>query len=111
MLLQGHSKLDAFPKAAQPCLHTEKYINNLLLQKQISFKDGHIVFNRAFQQNFQYLNPLYNESKQQTIRIARKLDQYPNILGEFNYKLEKDFNSKKLMFLDQYLFNSSFDAV
>ena len=72
----------------------EKTRNNLLLQKQISFKDGHIVFNKAFQQNFQYLNPLYNESKQQTIRIARKLYQYPNILGEFNYKFEKDFNSK-----------------
>ena len=72
----------------------EKTRNNLLLQKQISFKDGHIVFNRAFQQNFKYLNPLYNESRKQTIRIAKKLEQFPNILGEFNFKLEKDVNNK-----------------
>ena len=81
----------------------EKTGNNLLLQKQISFKDGHIFFNRVFQQNFQYLNPLYNESKQQTIRIAKKLEPFPNILGELNYKLEKNVNNKKLVFLDQYL--------
>ena len=28
----------------------EKTRNNLLLQKQLSFQDGHIIFNRAFQQ-------------------------------------------------------------
>ena len=35
--------------------------------------------------------------------IAQKLLNYPSILGEFNFKFEKDFNTKKLMFLDQYL--------
>ena len=77
--------------------------NNLLLQKQITYKEGHIVFNRTFQQNFKFLNPLLNESKQQTIRIAKKLEQYPSILAEYNFKLEKDVNNKKLVFLDQYL--------
>ena len=86
----------------------EKTRNNLLLQKQITFKDGHIVFNRAFQQNFKFLNPLLNESKQQTIRIAKKLEQFPNILAEFNFKLEKDVNNKKLVFLDQYLKKMTF---
>ena len=81
----------------------EKTRNNLLLQKQITYKKGHIVFNRAFQQNFKFLNPLLNESKQQTIRIAKKLEQYPSILAEYNLKLEKDVNNKKLVFLDQYL--------
>ena len=58
----------------------EKTRNKFLLQKQLSFQNGHIVFNRAFQQEFQYLNPLYHESKQQTFRIANKLlnfFQYP----------------------------------
>ena len=73
------------------------------MQKQITYKKGHIVFNRAFQQNFKFLNPLLNESKQQTIRIAKKLEQYPSILAEYNFKLEKDVNNKKLVFLDQYL--------
>ena len=42
-------------------------------------------------------------SKQQTYRIAKKLEQYPCILAESNFKLEKDINNKKLVFLDQYL--------
>ena len=67
------------------------------------YKDGHVVFNRTFQQNFKFLNPLQNESKHQTIRIAKKLEQYPSILAEYNFKLEKDVNNKKLVFLDQYL--------
>ena len=58
----------------------EKTRNNLLLQKQLSFESGHIVFNRAFQQEFQWLNPLYHESKQQTLRIANKLTNFPSIL-------------------------------
>merc|ERR1712082_168235 len=29
--------------------------------------------------------------------------RYPNILAEYNFKLEKDVNNKKLVFLDQYL--------
>ena len=73
------------------------------MQKQLSFENGHIVFNRAFQQEFQCLNPLYHESKQQTIRIANKLTNFPSILQEFNYKFEKDMNTGKLMFLDDYL--------
>ena len=76
----------------------EKTRNNLLLQKQLSFQNGHIVFNRAFQQEFQYLNPLYHESKQQTFRIANKLSNFPNILHKFDYKFEKDMNTGKLMF-------------
>ena len=78
----------------------EKTRNNLLLQKQLSFKNGHIVFNRAFQQEFQWLNPLYHESQQQTLRIANKLTNFPSILQEFDYKFEKDMNTGKLMFLD-----------
>ena len=31
------------------------------------------------------------------------MEQYPNILGEFNFKLEKDVTNKKLVFFDQYL--------
>ena len=81
----------------------EKTRNNLLLQKQIRYKDGHVIFNRTFQQYFKYLNPLQYESKHQTLRIAKKLEQYPNILAEYNFKLEKDVNNKKLVFLDQYL--------
>ena len=81
----------------------EKTRNNLLLQKQLSFKDGHIIFNRPFKQEFQYLNPLYHESKQQTFRIANKLTNFPNILKEFDYKFEKDMNTGKLMFLEDYL--------
>ena len=81
----------------------EKTRNNLLLQKQHSFPDGHIIFNRAFQQEFQYLNPLYQESKQQTFRIVNKLINFPNILQEFDYKFEKDMNTGKLMFLEDYL--------
>ena len=60
----------------------EKTRNNLLLQKQLSFKNGHIIFNRAFQQEFQWLNPLYHESKQQTSRIANKLMNFSSILQE-----------------------------
>ena len=81
----------------------EKTRNNLLLQQQLYFEDGHIIFKRTFQPEFQILNPLYFESQQQTHRIAQKLTKYPNILKEFNFKFEKDFNTKKLMFLDQYL--------
>ena len=33
----------------------------------------------------------------------KKLEQYPKILAKFNFKLEKDVNNKKLVFLDQYL--------
>ena len=84
----------------------EKTQNNLLLQKQLLFKDGHIIFNRAFQQEFQWLNPLYHESKQQTSRIANKLTNFPSILQEFNYKFEKDMKKGKLMFLDDYLNNN-----
>ena len=40
--------------------------------------------------------------KQKTVRIAKKLEQYPSILAEFNFKLEKCVNNKKLLFLDQY---------
>ena len=81
----------------------EKTRNNLLLQQQLYFEDGHIIFKRTFQPEFQILNPLYFESQQQSHRIAQKLTKYPNILKEFNFKFEKDFNTKKLMFLDQYL--------
>ena len=88
----------------------EKTRNNLLLQKQLSFKNGHIVFNRAFQQEFQWLNPLYYESQQQTLRIANKLTNFPNILQEFNYKFEKDMNTGKLMFLDDYLKSNDIKA-
>ena len=73
------------------------------MQQQLSFKDGHIIFKHAFQSNFKILNPLFYDSQKQNIRIAKKLLNYPNILGEFNFKFEKDFNTKKLMFLDQYL--------
>ena len=73
------------------------------MQKQIRYKDGHVVFNRTFQQYFKYLNPLQYESKHQTLRITKKLEQYPNILAEYNFKLEKDVNNKELVFLDQYL--------
>ena len=76
----------------------EKTRNNLLLQQQLSFKDGHIIFRHAFQSNFKILNPLFNESQKQTIRIAQKLLNYPSILGEFKFKFEKDFNTKKLIF-------------
>ena len=48
----------------------EKTRNNLLLQQQLSFKDGHIIVRNAFQSNFKILNPLFNESQKQTIRIA-----------------------------------------
>ena len=71
----------------------------MLLQKQITYKEGHVVFNRTFQQNFKFLNPLLNESKQQTIRIAKKLEQYQSILAEYNFKLEKDVKNKKIVFL------------
>ena len=63
----------------------EKTRNDLLLLKQLSFKNGHTIFNRAFQHEFQWLNPLYHESKQQTSRIPNKLMNFPNILQEFNY--------------------------
>ena len=58
----------------------EKTRNNLLLQQQLSFKDGHIVFRHAFQSNFKILNPLFKESQKQTIRIAQKLLNYPQHL-------------------------------
>ena len=64
----------------------EKTHNNLLLQQQLSFKDGHIIFSHAFQPNFKILNPLFKESQKQTIRIAQKLLNYPSILGELNFK-------------------------
>ena len=38
------------------------------------------------------------------------MEQYPNILGEFNFKLEKDVNNKKLVFLDQYLKENKISA-
>ena len=81
----------------------EKTRNNLLLQKQIRYKEGHVVFTRTFQQCFKYLSSLQYESKHQTLRIAKKLEQFPNILAEYNFKLEKDVNNKKLVFLDQYV--------
>ena len=35
--------------------------------------------------------------------IATKLTNFPNILQEFDYKFEKDLNTGKLMFLEDYL--------
>ena len=67
----------------------EKTRNNLLLQKQLSFKDGHIIFNRAFQQEFKWLNPLYHESKQQTSRIATKSTNFPIFYKSLTVNLKK----------------------
>ena len=57
-------------------------------------------FSRAFKSQFKLLNPLLKESKVHTKRITNKLVDYPNILVEFDFIFEKDFNTKKLMFLD-----------
>ena len=41
----------------------EKTRNNLLLQQQLSFKDGHIIFKCAFQSNCKIFNPFFYEYK------------------------------------------------
>ena len=38
------------------------------------------------------------------------MEQYPSILGEFNFKLEKDVHNKKFVFLDQYLKENKISA-
>ena len=81
----------------------EKSRNNLLLEKQISFQSNRIEFRRTFKQNYQFLNTFENESKHQSIRIAKKITNYQNILDELDYKLETDIRSKKLCFLSDYL--------
>ena len=60
----------------------EKNKNNLLLQQQLSFDNGHIVFKRAFKPQLKVLSPLLKESQIQTIQIANKL-------AEFDFKFEK----------------------
>ena len=47
----------------------EKTRNNLLLEKQISFKSNKIAFKPTFKRNFKYLNTLELESKCQSVRI------------------------------------------
>ena len=81
----------------------EKTRNNLLLEKQITFKSNKIEFRRTFKRNFKYLNTLELESKHQSVRIAKRITNYTNILNEIDYKLETDIWSGKLYFLSDYL--------
>ena len=43
------------------------------------------------------------ESRRQSIRIAKRITSYKNILNEIDYKLETDIQSGKLYFLPDYL--------
>ena len=81
----------------------EKTRNNLLLEKQITFKSNKIEFRQTFKRNFKYLNTLELESKHQSVRIAKRITNYTNILNEIDYKLETDIRSEKLYFLSDYL--------
>ena len=81
----------------------EKSRNNLLLEKQISFKSNKIEFRQTFKRNYRYLNTLEMESKRQSDRIAKIITGYKNILNEIDYKLETDIRSGKLFFLPEYL--------
>ena len=54
----------------------EKSRNNLLLEKQISFKSNKIEFRRTFKRNYKYLNTLEMESRRQSIRIAKRITNY-----------------------------------
>ena len=76
----------------------EKSRNNLLLEKQISFKSNKIEFRRTFKRNYKYLNTLEMESKRQSDKIAKRITGYKNILNEIDYKLETDIQSGKLYF-------------
>ena len=76
----------------------EKSRNNLLLEKQISFQSNKIEFRQTFKRNYKYLNTLEKESRSQTIRIAKRITNYKNVLDELDYKLESDIRSKKLYF-------------
>ena len=81
----------------------EKTRNNLLLEKQISFKSNKIEFRRTFKRNYRYLNTLEIESKLQSERIAKRITSYKNISNEIDYKFETDIRSGKLFFLPDYL--------
>ena len=76
----------------------EKSRNNLLLEKQILFKSNKIEFRQTFKRNYKYLNTLEMESKHQSIRIAKRITNYENILNEIDYKLETDIRLEKLYF-------------
>ena len=76
----------------------EKSRINLLLEKQISFQSNKIEFRRMFKQIYKYLNTFEKESKNQTIRIAKRITNYQNILDELDYRMESDIRSKKLYF-------------
>ena len=81
----------------------EKTRNNLLLDKQITFKSDKIEFRRTFKRNYRYLNTLEKESKHQSERIAKRISGYKNIANEIDYKFETDIRSGKLFFLPDYL--------
>lgn len=81
----------------------EKSRNNLILEKQISSKSNKIKFRRTFKRNYKYLNTLRMESRRQSIRIAKTITNYKNILNEIDYKLKSDIRSGKLYFLPDYL--------
>ena len=81
----------------------EKSRNNLLLEKQISFKSNKIEFRCIFKRNYKYLNTMEWESKRQSDRIAKRIAGYKNILNEIDYKLETDIRLGKLYFLPEYL--------
>ena len=49
----------------------EKTRNNLLLQQQLTFKDGHIIFKRTFQSNFKILNPLFMSLKNKPLGLHK----------------------------------------
>ena len=81
----------------------EKSRNNLLLEKQISFRSNQIEFRRTFKRNYRYLNTLEMESKRQSERIAKRISGYKSLSNEIDYKLETDIRSGKLFFLPDYL--------
>ena len=76
----------------------EKSRNNLLLEKQILFQSNKIKYRRMFKRNYKYLNTFEKESKNLTIRIAKRITNYQNILDELDYRIESDIRSKKLNF-------------
>ena len=81
----------------------EKTRNNLLLDKQITFKSNKIEFRQTFKRNYRYLNTLEIESKRQSERIAKRISGYKNISNEIDHKFETDIRSGKLFFLPDYL--------
>ena len=81
----------------------EKARNNLLLNKQLSFKEGRVIFRRDFKQNYPYLSSFHKESLDATNRLGERLKNYPAICQELDYKFEVDIKAEKLMFLPEYL--------